>query len=396
VRSRRAVPGRRLFLPTSRLRAVVSGLLALAGGVAFALATTIPTGDPSAVRMNPSAYLLFWVPALVFGAVAVVQLLPVFLPGGLLLTGEGFRWKRNGLSRPRAARWVDVYEVAVVTRRSRDSDKDGGTSVKTSGETVRVFLNDRGTNPDQPWQAEIDLDHGAIGLSTDELLDLMNRWWWQDPTSRSRRIEAGEAPPEEATLAVVHTPLSARLLGCVGTAVLVVLGNLGNCTINSRSPTPTAAPAVRAAPPSPIATRPPVPLAPAAPTQTRPASAPSPKPNSPVPTRAAIPTPRPPCSFVRGFAELKAQLGDLVGGCLEEERADPTNGDSMQRTTTGLLVWRRADGLVAFTDGGRTWVRGPDGLVYLRSNAQRFAWEAAQSGSVATPGPPIAPRPMTG
>ena len=51
------------------------------------------------------------------------------------------------------------------------------------------------------------------------------------------------------------------------------------------------------------------------------------------------------------------------------------NGDSQQRTSRGLMVWRKADNWTAFTDGSRTWVNGPDGAVE-RGNDERFSWEA--------------------
>jgi hypothetical protein len=123
--------------------------------------------------------------------------------------------------------------------------------------------------------------------------------------------------------------------------------------------------------------------------------------------RIALARGRPPpagCRFTHGFAEAKSAIPDVIGDCTENERTDATSGDTLQRTTRGLLVWRKADGLVAFTDGHRTWVRGPDGLVRVRSNEERFAWEAAPSGPnapalrVVTPGPPVptsAPAPAT-
>jgi hypothetical protein len=82
------------------------------------------------------------------------------------------------------------------------------------------------------------------------------------------------------------------------------------------------------------------------------------------------------CRFVLGFALLRELVGpERVGGCLEDERHDPENGDGLQRTTGGLLVWRKADNVTAFTDGHRSWVNGPFGL-QTRLNTERFAWEA--------------------
>jgi hypothetical protein len=83
----------------------------------------------------------------------------------------------------------------------------------------------------------------------------------------------------------------------------------------------------------------------------------------------------PDCRFVLGFAALRAQIPAVVGACLEDERHNPENGDTLQRTTGGLLVWRKADNWTAFTDGHRTWINGPNGL-QRRLNSERFDWEA--------------------
>lgn len=86
------------------------------------------------------------------------------------------------------------------------------------------------------------------------------------------------------------------------------------------------------------------------------------------------------CRFVLGFAALRAAVGSaIVGDCLEDEHHG-ANGDALQHTTGGLLVWRKADNYTAFTDGYRTWVMGPFGL-QRRLNTERFPWEApADSG----------------
>ena len=106
------------------------------------------------------------------------------------------------------------------------------------------------------------------------------------------------------------------------------------------------------------------------------AAAPSP---TPAPVVALTPTPSPTpstgCQFVLGFATLRDLIGhDIVGDCLENERY-AANGNSEQRTTGGLLVWRKSDNWTAFTDGYRTWINGPNGLVQ-RLNTERFEWEA--------------------
>jgi hypothetical protein len=86
------------------------------------------------------------------------------------------------------------------------------------------------------------------------------------------------------------------------------------------------------------------------------------------------------CQFVLGFQALHDQIPAIVGSCVtNEEHAE--NGDGLQRTGNGLLVWRRADNYTAFTDGYRTWVSGPFGL-QERPNSERFDWE--KSASVAS------------
>ncbi len=78
-------------------------------------------------------------------------------------------------------------------------------------------------------------------------------------------------------------------------------------------------------------------------------------------------------SFKLGFKALAAQIPSVAGQPTEEEHYGP-NGDSLQQTTRGLMVWRKADNWTAFTNGARTWVNGPFG-VKERSNDERFPWE---------------------
>ena len=87
-----------------------------------------------------------------------------------------------------------------------------------------------------------------------------------------------------------------------------------------------------------------------------------------------------------GFKTLQGLIGhETVGGCLENEHYNAT-GDSVQQTTGGLLVWRKADNWTAFTDGYRTWINGPNGLEQ-RLNTERFEWEPdyAPGGGIAGP-----------
>ena len=87
---------------------------------------------------------------------------------------------------------------------------------------------------------------------------------------------------------------------------------------------------------------------------------------TPVQAQGAI-APAAECQFILGFATLKALIDaaegpEKVGDCLENERFNPQNGEARQHTTSGLLVWRKADNWTAFTDGYRTWANGPHGL----------------------------------
>ena len=103
----------------------------------------------------------------------------------------------------------------------------------------------------------------------------------------------------------------------------------------------------------------------------------------------------PHCYFQFDMRLLRSEIPNQVGDCLENQHYNPENGDTLQRTTGGLMVWRKTDHVVAFTDGSRTWAHGPNGLE-TRSNDQRFEWEAtpesaaASSTTVVRPAPPPA------
>jgi hypothetical protein len=97
------------------------------------------------------------------------------------------------------------------------------------------------------------------------------------------------------------------------------------------------------------------------------------------------------CEFKLGFGALRDQIPEVVGACLENERFNVDNGNVEQRTSGGLLVWRRVDNWTAFTDGSTTWLSGPLGL-QSRPNGERFAWEApAGPGPTPIAGPVIPP-----
>ena len=87
------------------------------------------------------------------------------------------------------------------------------------------------------------------------------------------------------------------------------------------------------------------------------------------------------CVFQMGFKALRDLIPDVVGDCLENERHDPETGTTLQDTTNGHLIWRKADNWTAFTDGQRTWINGPEGL-QQRLNSERLPWEAPAPASV--------------
>lgn len=80
------------------------------------------------------------------------------------------------------------------------------------------------------------------------------------------------------------------------------------------------------------------------------------------------------CVFQLGFATLHGMIPSIVGDCLADEHHNGINGDGLQETTNGLMVWRKSDNWTAFTNGYRTWINGPFGLE-SRLNSQRFLWE---------------------
>ncbi|HEX2987665.1 MAG TPA: hypothetical protein VHS06_05785, partial [Chloroflexota bacterium] len=94
-------------------------------------------------------------------------------------------------------------------------------------------------------------------------------------------------------------------------------------------------------------------------------------------------------TFQLGFLQLASVIPTVVGQPLEQERYDPIRGDALQRTSSGLLVWRKADNWTAFTDGATTWIYGPNG-VESRPNDERFSWEQ-DGGAVVAGAPPAAP-----
>ena len=102
----------------------------------------------------------------------------------------------------------------------------------------------------------------------------------------------------------------------------------------------------------------------------------------------------PPCSFKLGFATLvqMSPVKDVVGTCLENEYFNVLNGNAEQRTTRGLLYWRKTDNVTAFTDGNITWLNGPVGIQARLNTAPPFEWEVV---GLMAPAPLTANTPVT-
>lgn len=102
------------------------------------------------------------------------------------------------------------------------------------------------------------------------------------------------------------------------------------------------------------------------------------------------------CQFVLGFKALRDLVPEVVGDCRADQHYNPENGDALQESSRGLLVWRKADNFTAFTDGYRSWVNGPYGI-QQRLNTERFDWERAEGtpGSIPAPTPTATPAPAS-
>jgi hypothetical protein len=95
-------------------------------------------------------------------------------------------------------------------------------------------------------------------------------------------------------------------------------------------------------------------------------------------------------TFVQGFAQLKARLGDVMGDPIECEHTDGTSGDVLQQTTTGLSFWRKSTNTATFTDGYRHWALTSRGLLTWEGTSvdpPATARPAGGSGQTAQPAP---------
>lgn len=80
------------------------------------------------------------------------------------------------------------------------------------------------------------------------------------------------------------------------------------------------------------------------------------------------------CVFRGDFKEIRDQIPEIVGDCLEDEAIESETGNLEQRATNGKLVRAKGSPWSLFTNSSHSWVRGPLGLV-RRPNDEQFSWE---------------------
>jgi hypothetical protein len=67
--------------------------------------------------------------------------------------------------------------------------------------------------------------------------------------------------------------------------------------------------------------------------------------------------------FLFGFKALAEELGDRMGQPIECEHGDRNTGDSLQRTTRGLAVYRQCTNTPMFSAGETHWALTASGVV---------------------------------
>src|SRR5579864_7286673 len=90
-----------------------------------------------------------------------------------------------------------------------------------------------------------------------------------------------------------------------------------------------------------------------------PAAGVPPRPALPVPTSAPSSTCQP--RFVGGLAQLRAAVGPIMGDPLECEHSVNAQGDTQQKTTTGLAYYLHSLNAACFTTGYDHWSLAADG-----------------------------------
>jgi hypothetical protein len=104
------------------------------------------------------------------------------------------------------------------------------------------------------------------------------------------------------------------------------------------------------------------------------AAPPTVAPRRPTPITRATPGPATSCTasrprFVGGLASLKTALGPNMGDSTECEHAVDNQGDTQQKTTTGLAYYRQQLNVACFTTGWDHWALTERGLVHWTGDA---------------------------
>jgi hypothetical protein len=71
---------------------------------------------------------------------------------------------------------------------------------------------------------------------------------------------------------------------------------------------------------------------------------------------------------VGGFATLHTAIPTDVGDC-KDNITYAANGDGVQHTAKGVLVWSKAQNVSSFSNGSETWVLGTSGVQKVASAA---------------------------
>lgn len=86
------------------------------------------------------------------------------------------------------------------------------------------------------------------------------------------------------------------------------------------------------------------------------------QPGGPAEAPWCLPGQTPEFSF--GFAELFQQLGSIMGQATECEHGVGATDDTIQKTTTGVAVYRWCTNTPSFHRGQEHWALMPDGAAY--------------------------------
>jgi hypothetical protein len=96
---------------------------------------------------------------------------------------------------------------------------------------------------------------------------------------------------------------------------------------------------------------------------------------SPTPAAGVCTAARP--TFVGGMAALKTSLGPRMGDPLECERPVDDQGDTQQKTSTGLAYYRSQVNVASFTTGWEHWALRAGAVVYWTGDSVEPPADAA-------------------